>query len=119
MLYWPHISSININDVINFLIIEHRVIRCIWAETQVKAIDRTSKAEVKAVLDFLSAIPPDQQRKVKVQEQAPEAADRHREEQLDGEEREGEGREGGEREGERGGEEGGESDGAANQDLNA
>ena len=37
--------------------------------TQVRACEKSSKAEVKAVLDFLSAIPPGQRRKVRVQEE--------------------------------------------------
>ena len=34
-----------------------------------RACEKSSKAEVKSVLDFLSAIPPGQRRKVKVQEE--------------------------------------------------
>ena len=43
--------------------------------TQVRACEKSSKAEVKAVLDFLSAIPPGQRRKVKVQEERVEERD--------------------------------------------
>ncbi|CAI8009004.1 Heat shock 70 kDa protein 12B [Geodia barretti] len=44
-------------------------------EIQVRACEKSSKAEVKAVLDFLSAIPPGQRRKVKVQEERVEERD--------------------------------------------
>ena len=40
-----------------------------------RACEKSSKAEVKAVLDFLSAIPPGQRRKVKVQEERVEERD--------------------------------------------